>query len=137
MHSSKGLEADHIILPRMTSETQGFPSRVVDDPVLFLAMPSGDDFEYAEERRLFYVALTRARATVTLITIAHKESPFITELMLENQILMRISDGTQDFRELCPVCGDGFVVPKKGRHGSFLGCTGYPKCKHTRNIAQG
>ena len=137
VHSSKGLEADHIILPRMTSETQGFPSRVVDDPVLLLAMPSGDSFEYAEERRLFYVALTRARATVTLITIAHKESPFVTELMREHQISMRMGDGTEDSRELCPVCGAGFIVPKKGKHGGFLGCTGYPKCKHTRNIARG
>lgn len=74
IHSSKGLEADHIILPRMTSETLGFPSQIADDPVLLLAMPGGDAFENAEERRLFYVALTRARATVTLITIAHKET---------------------------------------------------------------
>lgn len=100
-------------------------------------MPSGDSFEYAEERRLFYVALTRARATVTIITIAHEESPFATELMREHQISMRIGDGTQNSRELCQVCGDGFIVPKKGRHGSFLGCTGYPKCKYTRNKAPG
>lgn len=134
VHSSKGLEADHIILPRMTSETLGFPSRVADDPVLLLAMPGGDSFENAEERRLFYVALTRARATVTLITIAHKESPFVTELLREHQISVRMGDGTESSSELCPVCGDGFVHPKKGKYGDFFGCSNYPKCKHTRNI---
>ena len=79
-HASKGLEGDHVLIPRMTSETLGFPSRVSDDPVLQLAMPGGDSFEYAEERRLFYVALTRARKSITIFTISHKESPFISEL---------------------------------------------------------
>ena len=134
VHSSKGLEADHIILPRMTSEILGFPSRVADDPVLLLAMPGGDSFQYAEERRLFYVALTRARATVTLITIAHRESPFVTELLREHQISVRMGDGAEDSREMCPSCGDGFMVSRKGKHGDFLGCSSYPKCKHTRNL---
>ena len=134
VHASKGLEADHIILPRMTSETLGFPSRIADDPVLLLAMPGGDLFEYAEERRLLYVAMTRARATVTLITIAHKESPFITELVREHQISVQTADGTEDSRELCPVCREGFMVTRKGKYGDFLGCTNYPKCKNTRNI---
>jgi len=136
IHSSKGLEADHIILPRITSETLGFPSRVADDPVLLLAMPNGDAFENAEERRLFYVALTRARATVTLITIAHKESEFVTELVREYQIPVRMADGTESSSELCSVCGDGFMVPKKGKYGDFFGCSNYPRCRHTRNIQQ-
>jgi DNA helicase-4 len=55
VHSSKGLEADHVILPRMTSETLGFPSRVSDDPVLQLAMPGGDGYEFSEERGLLPV----------------------------------------------------------------------------------
>lgn len=57
----KGLEADHIILPGMHTVGLGFPSRVEDDPVLQLAMPSDDAYVHAEERRLFYVAMTRAR----------------------------------------------------------------------------
>ena len=64
----------------------GFPSRIADDPVLQLAMPGGDSYEYAEERRLFYVALTRARSTATLITLTHKESPFISELVKEQRL---------------------------------------------------
>ena len=134
VHSSKGLEADHVILPRMTSETLGFPSRVADDPVLQLAMPRGDTFENAEERRLFYVALTRARSTVTLVTVAHKESAFVIELLKEHRIQVRNTDGSLNSDELCPVCSNGFLVQRKGKFGPFMGCSTYPNCKHTRNL---
>ncbi|MBS0339629.1 MAG: topoisomerase DNA-binding C4 zinc finger domain-containing protein, partial [Proteobacteria bacterium] len=132
VHSSKGLEADHVIVPRMTSETLGFPSRVADDPVLQLAMPGGDSYEYAEERRLFYVALTRARATATLITVVHKESPFITELVKELQLEVVNADGSSSSSEVCPGCGKGFVVRRKGRYGPFWGCSTFPRCNFTR-----
>ncbi|MDR7307932.1 DNA helicase-4 [Rhodoferax saidenbachensis] len=136
VHSSKGLEGDHVILPRVTSETLGFPSGVADDPVLRLAMPGGDAYDYAEERRLFYVALTRARSTVTLVTMAHKESPFITELVKEHQIGLRKLDGSVGSEELCPKCSKGFMVQRRGKYGLFMACSAFPKCKHTQK-AQG
>lgn len=133
-HSSKGLEADHVILPRMTSETLGFPSRIADDPVLRLAMPGEDGFEDAEERRLFYVALTRAKSTVTLITVAHKESAFVAELVKDYQIGVATLEGVQTSSEVCPACGEGFMVRRKGKYGIFLGCSQFPKCRHTQQI---
>ena len=33
---------------------------------------------------------------------------------------------------LCPRCG-GQLVARSGRHGRFMGCTNYPKCRYTRN----
>lgn len=132
VHSSKGLEADHVILPRITSETLGFPSRIVDDPVLQLAMPSGDGFEFAEERRLFYVALTRARQTVTLVTVAGKESGFVSELVNDFNLKVYNADGTVNADEVCTKCGIGFLVLRNGRYGPFFGCTNFPRCKHTR-----
>jgi DNA helicase IV len=134
VHSSKGLEGDHVILPRMTSETLGFPSRMADDPVLQLAMPGGDAFEFAEERRLFYVALTRARSTVTLVTVTHKESPFITELIKDHGVGVFNADGTVSSDELCPTCGEGFLLPRKGKFGPFMGCSNFPNCKHTVSL---
>lgn len=134
VHSSKGLEADHVILPRMTSETLGFPSRVADDPVLQLAMPGGDAYEYAEERRLFYVALTRARSTATLITLKHKESSFISELVKEQRLEVRNADGSASSGEVCSDCGKGFLVRRKGKYGMFFGCSTFPRCSYTRNI---
>ena len=133
VHSSKGLEADHVVVPRMTSETLGFPSKVSDDPVLQLAMPGGDAFEFAEERRLFYVALTRARKTVTLITISHKESPFITELVKEHELEVADANGDVSSSELCPSCGTGFLVQRKGKYGPFIACSCFPKCRFTCN----
>lgn len=133
-HSSKGLEADHIILPRMTSETLGFPSQVADDPVLQLAMPAGDGFEFAEERRLFYVALTRAKTSVTLITLQHKASSFIAELVRDHEVEVSSLDGTDVDQEVCPECREGFLSEKKGKFGTFLGCSRFPRCKYTRNI---
>jgi DNA helicase-4 len=133
-HSSKGLEADHVIIPKMTSETLGFPSQVGDDPVLQLAMPNSDSFEFAEERRLFYVALTRARSTVALITVAHKESPFITELVRDNKIQVLSLDGKVESSSICPRCEEGFLVQRNGPYGSFLGCSRFPKCNYTEKI---
>lgn len=134
-HSSKGLEADHVILPRMTAETLGFPSRIADDPVLQIAMPGGDSFENAEERRLFYVALTRAKTSVTLITLAHKESPFIAELVRDHKLEVFNLEGVETSSEVCPTCREGFLVRRKGKYGPFLGCSRFPRCKHTKNIS--
>lgn len=133
-HASKGLEADHVIIPWMVSDTLGFPCRIEDDPVLQLAMPSGDTYEDAEERRLFYVALTRARSTVSLITLAHKQSSFIAELVRDYQVEITNVDGAKSSAQVCPICKDGFLVPRKGRFGSFLGCSRFPKCDHTQKI---
>ena len=134
VHASKGLEADHVILPRITSETMGFPSRVVDDPVLQLAMPGGDDFEFAEERRLFYVALTRAKQTVTLVTVERQESPFISELVRDHGLKVFNADGSETAYEPCTVCGAGFMVMRNGRYGRFYGCTNFPRCTHTKKV---
>jgi DNA helicase-4 len=132
VHSSKGLEADHVILPRVTAETMGFPSRVADDPVMKIAMPGGDSYEFGEERRLFYVAMTRARKTVTLVTLARRESSFISELMKDFQIKVHNLDGSESASEVCPACLTGFMVPRRGRYGPFFGCSNLA-CKQTRN----
>lgn len=135
VHSSKGLEADYVVLPRVTSETLGFPSRVADDRVLQLAMPSGDAFEYAEERRLFYVALTRARLNVTLISFEGRDSPFVTELVGDANIPVHQADGFEASATVCPMCQLGFMVRRRGSYGEFLGCSTFPRCKHKVNLA--
>lgn len=135
VHASKGLEADHVIVTGMSTDGLGFPSRVIDDPVLQLAMPSGDDYPHAEERRLFYVAITRARATVTLITVARKESAFVTELMREQKIEVRNVDGSEDMTSICPQCGKGFLITRSSRFGRFIGCTAFPRCDHKEEVA--
>lgn len=134
VHSAKGLEADYVILPKVTSDVLGFPSRVADDPVLRLALPAGDSFEFSEERRLFYVALTRAKRSVTLVTVAGKESTFIVELVRDHRLQMHDIDGAESATETCPECREGFLVKKKGRYGYFYGCSHFPSCRFTRRI---
>jgi DNA helicase-4 len=67
---------------------------------LQLALPGGESFEFAEDRRLLYVALTRARKTETLITISHKESPFITELIKDRKLTVEDAKGNVGSSEL-------------------------------------
>jgi len=133
-HTSKGLECDHVILPRMTSETLGFPSRIEDDPVMALAMPDGDSYVFSEERRLFYVALTRARRSVRLITCNKRESDFVMELMKDHNLATRDLDGEVRDEELCPECGKGFLVVRNGRYGPFMACSNFPPCRYKRNL---
>lgn len=66
----------------------GFPSAIEDDPLLTLAMPAAEQFPHAEERRLFYVALTRTRRSVLLLTLTNRESPFLLELIKQRQVAL-------------------------------------------------
>jgi DNA helicase-4 len=136
VHSSKGLEADHIIVPGLTSGTLGFPSSVADDPVLQLAMPEVEDYPNAEERRLFYVARTRAKQTVTLITQRGRESSFISELVGDHKVLAYDLNGEMSVDvESCPGCGEGLLVKRNGKYGEFLGCSQFPRCSFTRDLS--
>ena len=88
MHGSKGLEADYVVIPGMTTGTYGIPSNITDDPVLDLAMPAPESFTHAEERRLLYVALTRARREVVLIAPPDRMSPFVVELLKDPRVTL-------------------------------------------------
>lgn len=135
VHSSKGLEADYVVLPNVLSGTYGFPSEVVDDPVLALAMTEADPYPHAEERRLFYVALTRARRHVTMIGVQGRESAFVTELLEDHRI--EISPlSTVKAVHACPVCGKGTLVVRHQRATGrpFLACSAFPRCTYTRNL---
>ncbi len=131
IHSAKGLEADYVIIPGLTRDKSAFPSRAADDPVLRLAMPTGEPFPHAEERRLFYVALTRARRSVTMVTVLHRESKFLVELVKEQGIRMALAGGGAVKVIHCPACADGLMVPRSGAYGSFYGCSNFPRCKQT------
>lgn len=132
VHGSKGLEADYIVVPGMGTGTYGFPSTIADDPVLDLAMPAPESFPHAEERRLLYVALTRARRQVTLITPTRRMSPFVVELIDAGQVMV---DGDNEAPvEVCARCGQGTMIERNGKFGAFLGCSTFPTCTHTRGL---
>jgi DNA helicase IV len=131
IHASKGLEADYVIILGLVRDKSAFPSRTADDPVLRLAMPTGEPFPHAEERRLLYVALTRARRSVTLVTVQHRESPFLRELVSDHAIPVTTTKGDATSIVNCPECADGVMVPRIGPRGTFYGCSNFPRCRHT------
>lgn len=131
IHSSKGLEADFVCIAPMNSGTYGFPSTIEDDPVLLLAMPHADQFPFAEERRLFYVALTRARESVALFAPRHGLSQFLATLV-DWDVSIEGAAGERASLRVCSACKKGQMVPRDGPFGPFLGCDRFPRCRHTQ-----
>lgn len=131
IHASKGAEVDYIVIPSMVSGKWGFPSTIPIDPVLRMAMPAAEDFKRAEERRLFYVAMTRARRGVLLFTVKNRESPFLMELIRDHGVVRTNAIGEALDAIVCPRCGRAFMVERAGKRGPFLGCRRYPRCKST------
>lgn len=81
VHKSKGLEADYVILLQCNKDTYGFPSLVSDDPVLNYVLTKSDQFPYGEERRLFYVAITRAKVKTIVLYDRRFPSLFVDEFL--------------------------------------------------------
>ncbi|UTW08006.1 UvrD-helicase domain-containing protein [Pseudomonas benzenivorans] len=134
VHSSKGAEADYVLLVNVIKGVKGFPSEIQDDPILQIAMPEPEAYPFAEERRLFYVALTRAKRGVFIYTVAGRPSIFLTELQQTGAI--SIQDASGETLELipCPKCGAGMKTQRNSQYGPFYGCSLYPKCDWKENI---
>lgn len=81
IHKSKGLEADHVIILQCNNDTYGFPTFISDDPVLNYVLTSSDQYPYGEERRLFYVAITRAKVKTHVLFDKQNPSVFINEIL--------------------------------------------------------
>ncbi len=81
IHKSKGLEADYAIVLQCNKDTYGFPSLVSDDPALQYVLTASDRFPYGEERRLFYVAITRAKIRTWVLYDARFPSVFVDEFL--------------------------------------------------------
>jgi DNA helicase-4 len=120
IHASKGLEAKVVFIIGLTEGSGGFPDIWLDDVVFRLVKDVKFDMLMEEERRLFYVALTRAKDELFLITELGNESPFIDEIPKEfysvnktefKNILNPIPVCTQCETEIkehykfCPTCG--------------------------------
>lgn len=80
-HKSKGLEEENVIMINLTDDLLGFPNRIRDDKVLRFVSKNQEKYPYSEERRLFYVALTRTKNYVYLLVPYKNKSIFIKELL--------------------------------------------------------
>jgi DNA helicase-4 len=105
IHASKGLEADHVILLNADSGRTGFPSEIVDDPLLSLVSPEEEAFQNAEERRVMYVAMTRARHTLVILASNARPSAFVTELRKDPACGIVTASGAELEEHVCGECG--------------------------------
>ncbi len=131
MHKAKGLEADFVFVLGMNAGKFGFPSEKEDDPVMSLVTPEQESFEFAEERRLFYVALTRAKTKVFLLARRDKPSVFVGEIAGGEppEILDELTDnrGNTSQAQQCPLCKTGVLMEREGPHSLFYGCFAWRK----------
>lgn len=128
-HKSKGLQADYIFIINNKKSRMGFPSKIQDAAILNLLLDNCDQYPYAEERRLFYVALTRAKKKAFLVTVSNQESEFAMELK------ERYGEELKREQWECPLCG-GRLLKRSGPYGEFYGCSNYRNlgCKYIRKI---
>ena len=131
VHRSKGLEADYVVVLGLCSGKHGFPAEMTDEPLLDLVLAAPERHPNAEERRLLYVAITRARRRVFLLAGDGLLSPFAIELIGgEYDVTVFGRSPEQDVP--CPLCVEGRLTKRDyGRNGgTFFGCSNYPYCEH-------
>jgi DNA helicase-4 len=128
-HRSKGREADYVIVVALEDGEYGFPTNISDDPVMRMVLSDPEAFAYAEERRLFYVALTRARRRVYLLAPPERASTFVRDDLLGTALRNHVEViGEESQRYLCPVCGGKTIRRTHGAYGTFWACANYPLC---------
>lgn len=148
VHRSKGLEADNVIILNARNSRSGFPNQIVDDPVLNLLRKNAENYPFAEERRLFYVAMTRTKNFTYIIAPITQSSRFVDDLKMleqnngassvvdtypeENGAKVEMVIDPQRTKPLsCPVCKIGTLVKRKGMEGrEFVSCSNYPSCTY-------
>jgi len=141
IHASKGKEADYVVLLGLEKGKHGFPSEKQTHPLLDALLPSAEPHPYAEERRLFYVAITRARHRVYLIADMALASQFVIEL-IDQQYPVELNEfptslSQQLFQQIhCSKCKTGTLIGRNSAHGAFFGCSKFPLCHHKERGCQ-
>lgn len=144
VHRAKGLGYDNVIIINAIDAVYGFPSKIQDDPVLHYVIKTDHSIEYAEERRLFYVALTRTKNRVYIVTPQQRPSEFVRELVKDYpNVTLRgqLDESQQNTGEVkhCPVCGYPLQLRYKKAYGLKLWiCSNEPEiCDFITNDLRG
>ena len=144
VHRAKGLGYDNVIIINAMDSVYGFPSKIQDDPVLKYVVKTDHSIDYAEERRLFYVALTRTKNRVYIVAPQQRPSEFVRELLsdypnvvLRGQLDDKL-DKSGDIKQ-CPICGYPLQQRYKKTYGLKLWiCSNEPEvCDFMTNDLNG
>ncbi len=132
VHKSKGLEADNVVLLNFTNQKLGFPNQIADDKVLDLVLTNAENFRFAEERRLFYVAITRTKNRTFVLTDNAIPSIFFKEFNeSKNVCFISIKKQQTNADTLCPRCKTGNLLKVEHNGKYFIGCSNFPNCEYT------
>lgn len=133
-HASKGLGYDNVIVVNGRNETYGFPSKIEDDPVLSFVIKGDRSIDYAEERRLFYVAMTRTKNRVFFIAPEQNPSEFLLEIKKDYKNVVLRGNWNEEAPEnnyakkTCQICGYPLQYRYKNAYGLILYiCTNEPE----------
>lgn len=130
-HSSKGLGYDNVILINMFEGKLGFPCQIEDDPIIKLVTHEDKSMPFAEERRLFYVSLTRTKNKVYIAAPKHQPSRFLIELIKDHNLPHPKDLNMQKvslFKIRCPICGFPLKYEYNKNYGLRLYiCTNEPE----------
>lgn len=133
-HASKGLGYDNVIVVNGRNETYGFPSKVENDPVLSFVVKEDLSIDHAEERRLFYVAMTRTKNRVYFIAPEENPSEFLLEIKHDYKNVSLKGKWNEDpekisfLKKSCPMCGYPMQFRYKSAYGLRLYiCTNEPE----------
>ena len=125
-HASKGLGYDNVIVINGKNATFGFPSKIEDDPILNYVIKRDDNIVDAEERRLFYVAMTRTKNRVYFIAPETNPSEFLLELKQDYKNVFLNGEWNEEIidtyalKKSCPMCGYPLQHKVKNAYGLSL-----------------
>ncbi|MCL1895898.1 MAG: UvrD-helicase domain-containing protein [Clostridiales bacterium] len=130
-HSAKGLGFDNVVILNMFESKFGFPCQIEDDPIMKLVRVEDMSLPFAEERRLFYVALTRTKNRVYILAPQNRPSRFLIELVadygIEHSEELNM-DKVDMFSLRCPDCGFPLKYEFNKSYGLHLWlCTNEPE----------
>ena len=126
MHKAKGITRDIVFVINMNAGSVGMPATRKSEPVMEVLLAKLDDYPFAEERRLFYVAITRAKERTIIVAEAENVSPFVFEI---NPRL------TGTGAKVCPRCKKGVLIEKhRKRDGQiyYICSNKAGGCKYTK-----
>ena len=139
IHQAKGLQYDNTILFLQEGENiQSFPSGYTDNYLLEPLLYKTDNFPNAEERRIFYVGLTRNKNQCYIVNSLDNPSSFFNEI---KEYVTNINPTLEEYcsntnQELCPFCKNGIYGERENKKGQIFWACDNMNCTHTSSVKE-